>query len=132
MCVPVCVCMCVPVCVCVYVCVPVCVCLYVCACVCACMCVCVCLCAGGMCLCAGCVLLFVIVCVFRVCCAGWRWGNVLAEGMLKCVWCVCRRVRCVFWDMLRCVCVCVCVCETRSGERRVGRECRSRWAPYHA
>src|SRR4029434_11349228 len=28
-----------------------------------------------------------------------------------------------------CVCVCVCVC-VRSEERRVGRECRSRWSPY--
>src|SRR4029434_11355378 len=30
------------------------------------------------------------------------------------------------------VCVCVCVCARRSEERRVGKECRSRWAPYHS
>ena len=29
-----------------------------------------------------------------------------------------------------CVFVFVCVC-VRSGERRVGKECRSRWSPYH-
>ena len=42
-----------------------------------------------------------------------------------------------------CVCVCACVCmcrffwtplyaeHSRSEERRVGKECRSRWSPYH-
>ena len=27
--------------------------------------------------------------------------------------------------------ICVVVCEDRSEERRVGKECRSRWSPYH-
>ena len=25
----------------------------------------------------------------------------------------------------------ICVCDPRSEERRVGKECRSRWSPYH-
>jgi len=27
--------------------------------------------------------------------------------------------------------VCVELCDSRSEERRVGKECRSRWSPYH-
>src|SRR3989454_12621811 len=27
--------------------------------------------------------------------------------------------------------ICACVVPTRSEERRVGKECRSRWSPYH-
>ena len=28
-------------------------------------------------------------------------------------------------------CGLICCCTTRSEERRVGKECRSRWSPYH-
>src|SRR4029434_11316162 len=40
---------------------------------------------------------------------------------------VCLPVRGVLY-----VCVCVCVCPVRSEERRGGKECRSRWSPYHS
>ena len=62
------------------------------------------------------VCMFVCVCVF-VC-------------VRVCVYvCVCLRVR-------LCTCLCVCLCAraclcVRSEERRVGKECRSRWSPYH-
>ena len=30
-----------------------------------------------------------------------------------------------------CMYIYICICYMRSEERRVGKECRSRWSPYH-
>src|SRR4029434_11313010 len=57
----------------------------------------------------------------------------------KCDWSsdVCSSDLCVWVFVYVCVCVracvraCVCVF-ARSEERRVGKECRSRWSPYHS
>ena len=38
-------------------------------------------------------------------------------------------IGCKFVRSFACVLVCLFVC--RSEERRVGKECRSRWSPYH-
>ena len=32
---------------------------------------------------------------------------------------------------VHCILVVICIFITRSEERRVGKECRSRWSPYH-
>src|SRR4029434_11311986 len=39
---------------------------------------------------------------------------------------------CVCVSLCVCVCASVFVCLCRSEERRVGKECRSRWSPYHS
>src|SRR4029434_8476894 len=102
---------------------------------------------------------FVCVCVC-VCVWGWFWVCVCGDGFgcvcvcVGVVLCVCVLGWfgvCVCGDVFVCVCVCVWVCAHRSGtppcaiqraenckratmrseERRVGKECRSRWSPYH-
>src|SRR5688572_32759450 len=43
-----------------------------------------------------------------------------------------RISRITLWDMATfCITTCITASPERSEERRVGKECRSRWSPYH-
>ena len=48
----------------------------------------------------------------------------------NCLFLMCRSIRAGFF-FIRYAMPCFLVCFNRSEERRVGKECRSRWSPYH-
>ena len=69
------------------------------------------------CMCCSVCVACVAVCVLQYMCS----SVCVAVYVLQCLCCSV----CVAVSVLQCVAVC------RSEERRVGKECRSRWSPYH-